>query len=126
MSIRLHWHNDEHTILNYQFEGDWSLDEYREKMRDANLLIITAGHTVHILLDLSKSNKQPFGMMSARLTEGEALPANQGAMLVYQANYHLSAILEIADRDGGYKPVENVHFIEDFAELPSLLAEIQQ
>lgn len=125
MGITLRWYDEQKRVLVYCFEGDWLLEEYREKMRDANLMIATAGHMVHILLDLTRSNRQPFGMLSSRLYESEPMPANQGAIILCNAQYHMASILEIADRDGGYKPLSSLHFISSLEALPQLMAELE-
>jgi hypothetical protein len=51
MGVRTVWLDDEHSVLGYLFEGNWTWDEMRRAIQQADTLMSTVDHAVDFIAD---------------------------------------------------------------------------
>jgi hypothetical protein len=64
MSIAVYWENPEHTIIRWDFEDQWSWEEFADSARVSNAMIASADHAVIVIMNADKS-RAPFGNITS-------------------------------------------------------------
>lgn len=64
MSITVNWFDPEHTIIHYDFEGQWSWGELNEVVNQVNEMVRSVGHRVDVIIDVTNGQSTPSGAFS--------------------------------------------------------------
>lgn len=87
MSIRVSWGDDARTLVHLQFERGWRWQDLRDSIQQADALIGSVPHTVHLLIDIRRAGGVPADFITAAgdiFASGEAR-ANEGQRVVIGA-----------------------------------------
>ncbi len=93
MNILIDWHNNEQNAIHLRFERGWTWDHLQQAIRQADTMIESVPHTVHLIIDLRNGGGVPGDFMSVAgdiFAQGEAR-ANEGQRVVVGAGMLLRA-----------------------------------
>lgn len=108
MNIQVQWANDAHTIVHLTFEHGWTWDDLKAAIQQADALIDSVKHTVHLMIDIRNGGipndflaaaGDIFAQGEARANEGKRVVIGAG-MLIRAAYRSLQAVYgaKLADR----------------------------
>jgi hypothetical protein len=86
MPVHAAWDNAEKTVMRWTFEGAWKWDEYYTLRAETNQKIAAETHAVDLIVDLSKSNALPDGILTHGRNAVVATPPNIGVTVLVGAN----------------------------------------
>jgi hypothetical protein len=92
MQIQVKWADDAHTIVHLTFERGWTWDNLKAAIHQADALIDSVPHTVHLMIDI-RNGGIPSDFLSAAgdiFAQGEAR-ANEGKRIVIGAGILIKA-----------------------------------
>lgn len=122
MNIAVSWHTP--SIILLQFRPGWSWDDLYAAIKEADALIASADHVVHLVIDLSRAGRIPgdflrvaggvFASGAARSNEGQRLVVGAGALI--RAGYNT-----LAHVYGGSLRARPFRFVNSLAEAYALL-----
>jgi len=64
MGIEVNWDNEEKTIIQYVYEGRWTLQDFDDARAKAAKLEETVTHRIDVIVDVRKSSLVPTGAIS--------------------------------------------------------------
>lgn len=88
MGIQVAWANPDQTILQLEFRRGWTWEDLYGSIQQADDLITSVPHTVHMLIDIREAGGLPRDFMKVAgdvFASGEAR-ANEGQKIVVGAN----------------------------------------
>jgi hypothetical protein len=100
-AIRVVWHDDEHTIINMEFQAGWTWDEYRVGFREVFALADTVTHPVFCLQTnaVAEARRVPGGTPMQIINElAHEKPNNLAAVYVIDAAALSKVIINIFNR----------------------------
>ena len=92
MSIQVNWANDTQNIVHLTFERGWTWDDLKGAIHQADALIDSMEHTVHLIIDI-RNGGIPNDFLAAAgdiFAQGEAR-ANEGKRVVIGAGILIRA-----------------------------------
>lgn len=93
MSISIDWHNNEQNAIHLSFERGWTWEHLQQAIQQADSMIGSVSHTVHLIIDLRNGGGVPGDFMSVAgdiFSQGEAR-ANEGQRVVVGAGMLIRA-----------------------------------
>ena len=91
MSIEIQWDNPEQTIIRLELKRSWTWEELDQAIHEADKLITSVNHMVHIIIDIRKAGGIPSDFMSmagdifasgdARSNEGKRVVVGAGSLI---------------------------------------------
>lgn len=87
MTIAIGWYNPEQTIIHLELKRGWKWDQLKKAIAEADTMIISVEHTVHVLIDIRQAGGVPTDFLSAAgeiFASGDARP-NEGKKVVVGA-----------------------------------------
>ncbi len=122
MNIAVDWYTP--TVILLQFKPGWTWEDLYAAIKQADALIASADHTVHLVIDLSRAGRIPsdflrvagdvFASGAARPNEGQRVVIGAGALI--RAGYSTLARVY-----GGSLRARPFHFTSSLAEARALL-----
>lgn len=91
MTVRAEWDNAEKTVMRWTFEGAWKWEEYYTLRASTNQKIAAENHNVDLIVDLSRSNALPSGILTHGKNAVSVTPKNIGTTILVGANPVLRA-----------------------------------
>jgi hypothetical protein len=88
MHITVEWANTEHSIVDIIFQRGWDWDMLTTAVEQADALITSVPHTVHLLIDIRQAGGLPGDFITragSLFAQGDARP-NEGRKIVIGAN----------------------------------------
>jgi hypothetical protein len=85
-SVEIKWDNEEKTILRYNFSGDWTWDEYLERLNEGRSMMADINHPVCVLNDMQKMGKLPPNFASTAKSVISSRPKNTGLAIFLTSN----------------------------------------
>lgn len=85
-SVTLAWDNEQKTILRYTFLGDWTWDEYLERLNEGRVLMAEVEHPVCVLNDMQRMGKLPPNFASTAKSVIASRPKNTGLAIFLTTN----------------------------------------
>jgi hypothetical protein len=88
MAVSLHWDNDIHTVMRYDFYGRWTWDEFSPEYDRASILLRASNWTVHFIMHLCDDiacNHLPPGALLRAINIHRNAPANTGKTIIVNA-----------------------------------------
>ena len=64
MGIAVQWDNLEHSIIRWDFENDWSWDDFADTVRVSSAMIASADEIVSVILN-TEGSRAPSGRITA-------------------------------------------------------------
>jgi hypothetical protein len=98
MPIQIEWFNEEKTILLETFTGEWTVEDYRQLIDDAAVLLGTVHHNVHIIADATDAGlRLPNNLLGGGMTYAiRHIPPNQGITVFIGVNGITQTLIGIA------------------------------
>jgi hypothetical protein len=84
--VGLCWDNEQKTVLRYTFVGDWTWDEYLERLNEGRNMMAEVEHSVCILNDMQKIGKLPPNFASTAKSVISSRPKNTGLAIFVTSN----------------------------------------
>jgi hypothetical protein len=81
MPVHVRWYDAENHILYYNFQGDWTWDEYFTALAEGRALMRSVDHNVCLLNDMRQATHIPSGFMSKAQTVVGSRPDNTGRVV---------------------------------------------
>lgn len=85
-SVEIRWDNQQKTILRYVFIGDWTWDEYLERLNEGRMMMAEIEHPVCVLNDMQKMGKLPPNFASTAKSVISSRPKNTGLAIFLTSN----------------------------------------
>jgi hypothetical protein len=95
MGINVQWDNDDHTLVRWDFVGEWNWDDFLAAQKASNDFINSVTHTVDIIVDVSKSQHLPPGAIGRFRTYRRDDPENTGRAVVVGASIYIRTMVDI-------------------------------
>ena len=80
------WFNPEKTIIIHRFDGNWTVQDYYQSIKESGELLSNVDYTVTHFLDMRKSNGLPGGFFSALRGSSKKWHPNSGCVVMIGAN----------------------------------------
>jgi hypothetical protein len=93
MTIHVDWADADRNCIHLKFTPGWTWDELRQAVQQADSLMASVGHTVHVMIDIRANGGLPGDFLNATrdiLAQGEARP-NEGQRVVIGAGMVMRA-----------------------------------
>ncbi len=98
MQVRVGWDNAERTVLRYDFDGHWTLDDLEIALEAGFTLMGTVRHTVDVIANMKRSAGVPDGLLLDIKRILAVMPANQGVTVVVGGSPYMHAHLRMIRR----------------------------
>jgi hypothetical protein len=122
MGIRLTWDNEQHTILVQTYEDPWSLEDYQRCAEETGQTITGQQHTVHVIIDNSRSKETPSNILSVVRYADSIVAPNQGIVVIVRANSTFRALSNVS-RKIAPRATRNTYFAASLEDARHLIAE---
>lgn len=91
MTITVSWDTDDHRIVRIVFQRGWTWQDLHAAVRQADTMIVSQPHTVHLLVDIHEAGGIPgdfiaragelFAQGDARSNEGQKVVIGAGRLI---------------------------------------------
>src|SRR3954464_1167446 len=101
MSIEVNWDNEEKTIIQYVYEGRWTLQDFDDARAKAAKLEETVTHRVDVIIDVRKSSLVPTGTISRGkqvMTTTPSSHPNEGTAVIVGAGPLVRSIYDVVNK----------------------------
>lgn len=124
MGIQVHWFDEKHRIICFEFSGTWTWDELQTLMEDSSLMAASVNHKVDVLVDLTQNQSLPLGDLMYLRTMSRTAPVNWQRTILVSTNPFvvklLSALMKLSPglgeryrivktRDEGLEVIQHIH-----------------
>lgn len=79
-------HEDENRLVIWEFQGNWTWEDYYRHRDEVNTFIEKADHEVNMIIDMTRSNLLPKNLMSHASSASRHAPDNIGKTVFVGAN----------------------------------------
>jgi hypothetical protein len=86
MPATVKWFDEEKTIIFHCFEGEWTLQDYYQSLKESNELLETVDYKVVHFLDMLQSDGLPKGFLSAMRGSSKRWHPNSGRVVMIGGN----------------------------------------
>jgi hypothetical protein len=98
MPIYVHFDDEQHTLIRYEFVGRWTWMEYDGAIKEASDLAKPIPHNVNMILDFSRENVLPPNVLSNIGSSMKALPREFDFALVVSESAFIQALVKVYQR----------------------------
>jgi hypothetical protein len=124
MGIKLLWDNQEKTVLCHIYAGKWTPDDFRGAVEESRQLLLSVGHPVDLIIEMSKSDPPPFGVLPAYQEADSLVPDNQRLVVMVKPGTIMKALNRII-ADIAPRASANRMIVDSLEEARALIAECQ-
>lgn len=96
MSIQIHWLDDEQTLLNLNFSGTFTLEDFYQTINKTQAMIAAEQHTVHVIADFTQCDSISSKLLAAAKYTANAITPNLGAAVVISNSVMLNTLVHTA------------------------------
>ena len=82
MAVNVVWDNNNYTVIRYDFEHPWKLEDYYLAADEVAAQIALVKHRVNVLMDLTQSRTLPTQILPAAARAYKIMPHNFGVAVV--------------------------------------------
>ncbi len=89
MAINVKWEDEQRTVIRIAFQRGWTWDDLNKAIVQADQMIISVPHEVHLLIDIRNAGGLPRDFMTRAgdiFAQGDARP-NEGQKVVVGASW---------------------------------------
>jgi hypothetical protein len=122
MGIQLTWDNEQHTILVQTYEDPWTLEDYQRCAEETGQTITGQQHTVHVIIDNSRSKETPSNILSVVRYADSIVAPNQGIVVIVRPNSTFRAVSNVS-RKIAPRATRNTYFAASLEDARHLIAE---
>ncbi|GEM_PF-264265 len=101
MGITVVWDNEEKTAIRYDFQGDWSWDDFRAAAMQSGAMTGEVDHPVDLIANMLNSAPLPEGAMFQFNRALRNAPQGRGMFVIVAADSWMKALTTVLDRAGG-------------------------
>lgn len=94
MPVSTRYENDDHLVV-WEFQGNWTWEEYYEKRQTVNAFIGAAPHVVDMIIDMSHSKILPSNLLTHGGSAARNAPTNIGKTVFVGQNALLRTFFRI-------------------------------
>lgn len=98
MPIHYCWHNEDQTIIRYEFHGAWGWNDFYPAYNAVVALRESVPHTVHIIVDLRSSGPIPAQALVNIRQIGRRPADNLGVVVMVTTNRLIQQLFEMGTR----------------------------
>jgi hypothetical protein len=101
MAIEVCWDNEAKTIIQYVYEGRWTLADFDNARIEAAKLEETVSHRVDVIVDVRKSSLVPSGAISRGktvMTTNATSHPNEGTAVIVGAGPLVRSIYDVVNK----------------------------
>jgi hypothetical protein len=96
MGIEVSWDNpDTKTIIRYDFEPEWTSDDFFDAIRADDAVIASVEHTVHLMFDMRRSEHVPFVPVSTLRDIAAGVSQKTGLIVLVGANMWMNVLADV-------------------------------
>jgi hypothetical protein len=96
MGIKLSWDNpDTKTTIRYDFESDWTSDDFFDAIRADDDMIASVEHTVHLMFDMRRSEHVPFVPVSKLRELAGGISQRTGLIVLVGADMWMNVLANV-------------------------------
>ena len=121
MPITVKWDNDSKTVVNYEFNGKWTWDEYHTAIHTAYEMVEKLPYIVNMILDFRHANAFPSNALSIFGRSMKTPPKEFDLALVVSRSGFIEAIYYVFRRLNG-KLAEKLVLVKTLEEARTVLA----
>ena len=81
MPVQVRWYNEDKRILYYDFQGEWTWDEYFTALAEGRAIMRSVEYDICLLNDMRHASHIPNGFMSKAQTVVGSRPDNTGRVV---------------------------------------------
>jgi hypothetical protein len=124
MSVNAKWDDNNHYIIIFEFEGDWTWHECREAMQYAEFLTADAEKTVSYIYDLTH-NRLPqrayLGIMQ-KLFTAEFLTIPPKKIVIIEKGYFVETLKTLLEAALAVSDFSTVFFTDNLARARAIIS----
>lgn len=98
MSVTLLWGNEQQTIIQYEFDEYWKIDELRRAIELSVPAIDEATHTIDIVFDMSECTSPPANLTQLRNHLLQLDAEKIGVVVVVTRNHYIQNIMQLLNK----------------------------
>lgn len=98
MPVNVYWTDHNQTILQYDFEGHWSWDEFYQAFRQALELETAVQHRVDVIVNMLNIDSIPGNALTHLKSTAEKRAANAGLSILVATHSMVPMLVGIAGR----------------------------
>lgn len=98
MPIHISWGSDDHTVVVFDYEGEWTWKDCHAAFEEAYALLDTVDHQVHIIHDFTHGPTLPDNALLHAQSLITGQPQNLGAVFLVNVNYTAEMMWKIFSR----------------------------
>lgn len=95
MPVRAYWEDETHTLVHYNFEGNWTWDELYPAYYQAIEMEKSVPHRVDVILDMRQSKKIPSNALMHIKNISDKQPPNIGLSVLVSNSAFLASMYRI-------------------------------
>lgn len=125
MKIKIHWGNDQQSLLYYTFEVGWDWKDMYDAFAQARELMETVDHPVNIIMDLSHVSLIPKGALAKiRWAFESPKQKNVGLTVVVTPSSFIKSMIDLGTKIWGKTAKQwSVAFVTTLEEAHILIEE---
>ncbi len=93
MGISVEWFDDSKTILYWQFDTEWTWDDYEIVLAKSRAMVLASSHTVHVIADAIRPRRVPKDGFTYFRSAMDLRPPNMGMIVVAIQNHFFTKVL---------------------------------
>ncbi|GAB4513621.1 MAG: hypothetical protein OHK0046_14560 [Anaerolineae bacterium] len=94
MAVMLYWDDDEQTILRFDFEANWTWEDYYRVHPQAREMALSKDHTVYKLVDIQRSTNAPPNALTHLRNLADKQEPNAGITIFVTRNRFLRVLYQ--------------------------------
>jgi hypothetical protein len=98
MPVRVYWLNESKTLIQYDFVGDWTWEEFYPVLEEALVMEISVGHRVDVICDFLSAGALPQNALANIKTITDKAPPNIGLSVFVTTNRFFNLMYDTAVR----------------------------
>jgi hypothetical protein len=98
MPVRVYWLNESKTLIQYDFVGDWTWEEFYPVLEEALVMEISVGHRVDAICDFRSTTALPQNALANIKTITDKAPPNIGLSVFVTTNRFFNLMYDTAVR----------------------------
>ena len=101
MGITVVWDNEEKTAIRYDFQGEWSWEDFRAATMQSGAMTGEVDHPVDLIANMLESAPLPDGAMFQFNRALRNAPRGRGMFVIVAGDSWMKALSTVLDRAGG-------------------------
>ena len=124
MPIVVSWGNSEKTVVESAFNEAWTLEDGHNMIDEIHAMTSSVDHTVHVIMDFTRSQSSPAKMLSAGNHIEKRASANSGLSIIVKANAFMKAITQLIMKM--FVSNGKLYFVDTLDEAYEIIADYEQ